>query len=180
MRIWMKCSALCALVAVGVVGCANDDDFDGGGVTEVVEITAEDSSISLGGGGVLRINFLFDENDVLNDGGQVNLIVKLPRQLSYRDDSAEIDKSGSRDRDVDPRVRPCQDGATFLVFQLGESQLEGAQPPGFGGDAQLKFTVDGEKRGQAISIEAAADENAVQFSCTRDFVFDEQEIVSVE
>jgi hypothetical protein len=162
------------------IGCSDDNSFDGGGVTEVVEIAAENSSIPLGEGTVIRINFLFDEFDVFDDGGQVNLVVKLPRQLSYLDESAEIDRSGSRDRDVDPRVRQCPNGDTFLLFELGESQLEGAENPFDGGDAQLKLTVNGEKRGDMISIEAAADESSVPFSCSRDFLFDERGIVSVE
>jgi hypothetical protein len=171
--------SLC-LSALCFAGCADDNEFDGGGVTEVVEIAAENSSIALGESTVIRINFLFDEFDVLDDGGQVNLVVKLPRQLSYLDDSAEIDKPGSRDRDVDPRVRACPNGDSFLVFELGESQLEGAEPPFDGGDAQLKFTVNGEKRGEMVGIEAAADESTVAYSCSREFLFDEQEIVSVE
>jgi hypothetical protein len=31
-----------------------------------------------------------------------------------------------------------------------------------------------------VSIEAAADEGSVPYSCSREFLFDEQEIVSVE
>lgn len=171
---------LLCLGSIGLLGCAEDDDFDGTGVTEVVEIAAEDSSIPLGGGTVIRVNFLFDENEVLDDGGEVMLVVRLPRQLSYRDESAEIDKSGSRDRDVDPTVRQCPNGESYLVFKLGESQLEGAESPFDGGDATLKLTVDGEKRGDMVSIEAAADESTVPYSCSREFLFDEQEIISVE
>jgi hypothetical protein len=180
MRITARYLMSLCVCTLGILGCAEDDDFDGGGITQVVEIVADNSSIPLGEGSVIRVNFLFDEFDVLDDGGQVNLVVKLPRQLSYLDNSAEIDKPGSRDRDVDPRVRKCPNGDSYLLFDLGESQLEGAESPYDGGDAQLKFTVDGERRGEMISIQAAADESAVPYSCSREFLFDEQEIVSVE
>jgi hypothetical protein len=168
------------LTMLGVLGCAEDNDFDNVGFTEVVEIAVDNSTIQLGDGEVVRVNFAFDEDDVLDDGGEVNLVVKLPRQLAYRDESAEIDKPGSRDRDVDPRVRTCQNGDSYLIFTLGESQLEDAVSPAEGADAQLKLTVDAEKRGQMISIEAAADESTVPYSCSGVFVFDEREIVSVE
>lgn len=168
-----------SLVVLGMIGCAEDNSSYQGGITEVLEIDSEDSTIPLGGGSVVRVNFAYDQNEVLSDDGEVSLVLKFPRQLSYRADSAEIDEPGSRDRDVDPRVRRCSNGDTYLVFTLGESQLEDAAPPGESGDAQLKLTLDGERRGEMISIQGAADDDFVPFSCNTEFDFDEQEIVSV-
>jgi hypothetical protein len=160
-------------------GCAEDDSRFEGGVSEVVEIDSEDSVVPLGGGSVVRVNFLFDQNDVFSGDGSVSLVLKFPRQLSYRDNSAEIDQGGSRDRDVDPLVRRCVNGDTYLVFTLGESQLEGANPPFDGGDAQLKLTLDGEREGTMIPIQGAADDDFVPFGCGKEFDFDEQELVDV-
>jgi hypothetical protein len=171
-------SCVCVMI-LGASGCGEDNSRYEGGITEVVEIDSEDSTIPLGDGSVVRVNFAFDQNEVFSDDGEVTLVLKFPRQLSYRNNSAEIDKSGSRDRDVDPRVRRCPSGDTYLVFTLGESELEDAAPPVDAGDAQLKLTLDGEQRGEMVSIEGAADENVVPFSCTTDFEFDEQEIVNV-
>jgi len=165
---------------VGIVGCSDDDNFTGGGVTEVVEITADDSSIPVGGGTVVRFNFSFDQNDVFFDDGEVNLVVKLPAELSYRDNSAEIDRPGSRDKDTDPRVRRCLDGESFLSFTFDESDLDDADVPFDGGDASLKLTVDGERRGGLVAIEAAADDGVVPFGCSQSFIPEEQEIISVE
>jgi len=171
-------SAVCFLV-FGCTGCGEGTSEYIGGITEVVEIDSDDTTIPLGDGSVVRVNFSFDQNEVFSEDGSISLVLKFPRQLSYRQDSAEIDKSGSRDRDVDPRVKRCGNGDTYLVFTLGESELDDAAPPGEFADAQLKLTLDGERQGEFISIQGAADENIVPFSCTSEFDFDEQEIVSV-
>lgn len=166
--------------ALSLVACSDDDEFSGGGVTEVVEIASDDSSIPLGDGAVVRFNFSFDQNDVFFDNGDVNLVVKLPRQLSYRDNSAEIDRVGGRDKDTDPRVRLCPDGESYLSFSFDESDLNDADVPFDGGDATLKLTLNGERRGAFVAIEAAADDGIVPFGCAQNFIPDEQEIVSVE
>lgn len=169
---------LIGAVGLWLCGCASDSGNYGGGITEVLEISSDDATIPLGDGGVVRFNFAFDENEVFDDNKEVMLVVKLPRQLQYRANSAEIDKVGSRDRDVDPRVRTCANGDSYLIFTLGESQLKNANPPA-DGDAQLKMTLDGEKAGRLVSMEAAADDNFVPYGCNDTFDFDEQEVVNV-
>ena len=56
--------------------------------------------------------------------------------------------------------------------------MKNANPPA-DGDAQLKMTLDGEKAGRLVSIEAAADDNFVPYGCNDTFDFDEQEVVNV-
>jgi hypothetical protein len=169
-------------MAGSLIGCAKDDDFISDAPTRVVEIAADDSSISLGGGTVVGITFSFDQYEVFRKDGVVNLVIKLPRQLSYRADSAEIDGPGSNDQGVAPRFRRCSDGSIFLSFQLDESDLDNANVPidTISGGAQLRLTVNGRSIGQFISVEAAADNGEVLFACNEDFNFDEQEILSVE
>lgn len=171
---------LCA--AISLAGCAEDDDYIADGATEVIEITAEDSTVPVGGGAVIGVTFSFDQYDIFRDDGVVNLVVRLPRQLGYRNNSAEIDGPGSRDKDVDPRARRCSDGSTYLSFNLDEGDLDDANVPVdvAGGGAQLRMTVNGVLPGKFVTIEAAADNGDVLFSCGEDFDFDEQEIVSVE
>lgn len=175
----MSVVSLCVCFA-GMLGCAGDNDLYEGGVTKVLEIDAEDSSVGVGGGVVVKVNFSYDQNEVFGDDGEVNLVIKLPPQLSYLNNSAEIDEPGSRDKDTDPKVRRCSTGDTYLSFVLDESDLENAQVPVDGGDAILKLTVVGESRGKAVAIEAAADDGTVLFGCTQEFDPDEQEIISVE
>jgi hypothetical protein len=173
-------TGVCCLLFLA--GCAEDDDYIADGATEVIEITADDSSVPLGGGTVVGITFSFDQYDVFRDDGSVNLVVRLPRQLGYRANSAEIDGPGSRDKDVDPRVRRCGDGSVFLSFDLDEGDLDEANVPVdvAGGGAQLRLTVNGVQPGRFVAIEAAADNGDILFSCADDFNYDEQEIVSVE
>lgn len=172
---------VCVLMAlVGVVGCAEDDEYFGDGTTEVVEIASEDSTIPEGGATILKFNFLYDQNSVFKDDGEVTLVVKLPRQLTYRDNSGEIDGPGSRDKDEDPIVKRCSSGESFLVFTFDENDLDDAQPPSDGADAQLKMTVDAVASGQFVPVEARADEDTVLYSCAQVFNYDEQDVLTVE
>ncbi len=168
------------VVASGVVGCAEDDDLYGEGTTEVVEISAEDSTIPEGGATILKVNFSYDQNAVFYDDGEVTLVIKLPRQLTYRDNSAEIDGPGSRDKDEDPIIKRCSNGESFLAFTFNENDLDDAQPPTDGADAQLKLTVDAVVSGQYVPVEARADEDTVLYSCAQIFNYDEQDILTVE
>lgn len=174
-------STVCAFGCItSFLGCTGDNDLYQGGVTKVMEIQAEDSAVRVGDGSVVQFNFSYDQNEVFTDNAVVTLVVKLPRQLSYLDNSAEIDKPGSRDRDTDPSVKKCSTGETYLSFALDESDLRDAQVPFDGGDAILKLTVTGESRSAAVTIEAAADDGIVTFGCTKDFNPDEQEVIRVE
>lgn len=169
------------IVAIsGVLGCAEDNEYFGDGTTEVVEIASEDSTIPDGGATILKFNFSYDQNSVFRDDGEVNLVVRLPRQLSYRDNSAEIDGPGSRDKDEDPVVKRCANGESFLSFTFNDNDLDEAQPPSDGADAQLKLTVDAIASGQYVPVEARADEDTVLYSCAQVFNYDEQNILTVE
>jgi hypothetical protein len=168
------------VVASGVVGCAEDDENYGEGTTEVVEISAQDSTIPAGGATILKVNFSYDQNAVFYDDEEVTLVIKLPRQLAYRDNSAEIDGPGSRDKDEDPVIKKCTNGESFLAFTFNENDLDDAQPPSDGADAQLKLTVDAVSTGQYVPVEARADEDTVLYSCAQIFNYDEQDILTVE
>ena len=173
------------LVSLGVVcgltlGCGSNQDLSGSGATEVREIQSNDSTISVGGGSVIKFNFSFDQTEIFAHDGKVYLVVKLPPQLSYRDNSAELDRPGSHDREEDPSIKKCAEGETFLSWIFDESDLRDSSAPVEGGDAQLKLTVDGESVGDAITIAATADDGRVLYDCSREFKSDEEEVVSVE
>ncbi len=173
-------SAALLFVLSGAIGCSQDNEYFGDGTTEVVEISSEDSTIPDGGATILKFNFSYDQNSVFNDNGEINLVVRLPRQLTYRDNSAEIDGPGSRDKDEDPVVRRCANGQSYLAFTFNKNDLDEAQPPSDGADAQLKMTVDAVAPGQYVPVEARADEDTVLYSCAQVFNYDEQNILTVE
>jgi hypothetical protein len=162
--------------------CSNSDNQSNswGGSTRVTEIYADDAIVPIGDGTVFRFNFTFNEEDVFNDQGSVNLVVKVPPQLAYRTGSAEIDGDSSReDESVEPYVLKCSKDGTYLSFTLIRYDLDNAQAPGDDADAQLKLTLDGKEYQNNVVVEAAADNGAVAFGCKTTFIPDEQEVVSV-
>ncbi len=169
-----------ALLA-SMVGCGDSDSiFGSGGSTEVDEIEADDGVIALGEGTVVTFNFSFDDDDVLNDDGNVRLVVKLPRGLRYRADSSEIDEPGSSDKKVGAQILECSSsGDSYLLFDMDRFDLRGANAPNSDSDAQLKLTVDGTRRGSTLVIEARADKDRIAYGCEVNFLPDEQEVVSV-
>lgn len=173
---------LCSVIATALPACSNSDDDTNswGGTTRVTEIYADDSIVPIGNGSVFRFNFTFNEEDVFNDQGSVNLVVKVPPQLSYRTGSAEIDGATSRDdNSVEPYVLSCSKDGTYLSFTFIRYDLDDAEAPGDDADAQLKLTLDGETYANNVVVEASADGGAVAFGCRTTFIPEEQEVVSV-
>ena len=168
------------LASFSLVGCGDNNPLSASNRTEVSEINASDSSIQKGSGAVVKVNFIFDSDQVFLNKEDVNLVIRLDPGLAYREESCELSGFGSRDRDVDPDVVQCPDGASFLVFDLGRSQLDDAEVFGAPSSAQMKFTVDGVSETDVASIEARADEGEIPFECADDFRSDEQEFVRVE
>ena len=168
-----------ASISIFGSGCANTTDYSGSGVTQVVEIDSNDSTIELGDGSVFKIDFVFDQNEVFLDDGEVTIVVKFPRELAYRSSSAEINEPGSRDKGVDPTILRCSNGDTYLTFILDDNDLNQAYMPSDGSDAQLKMTLDGRRAENVVIVEAKADDGTVLFGCDQEFDPDEQEVVTV-
>ncbi len=168
-----------SIASISGSGCANTTDYSGSGVTQVVEIDSNDSTIELGDGSVFKIDFVFDQNEVFLDDGKVTVVVKFPRELAYRSSSAEINEPGSRDKGVDPTILRCSNGDTYLTFILDDNDLNQAYMPSDGSDAQLKMTLDGRRAGNVVIVEAKADDGTVLFGCDQEFDPDEQEVVTV-
>jgi hypothetical protein len=126
------------------------------------------------------VNFSFDNDDVLDDKGNVRLVVKLPNGLKYRANSSEIDEVGSSDKEVGAQLLECSSsGESYLLFDMDRFDLRSANAPNSDSDAQLKLTVDGTRRGSTLVIEARADKDRVAYGCDVSFVPDEQEVLSV-
>ncbi len=184
MRNFIKFAAsfVLGLGAVALLGCTTDEDDnnDSNSSTQITEIDADDSTILLGEGTVVRFNFLFDEEDVFDDDGRVELVVKLPNELVYRSGSAEIDGFSTQDDEgVTPEILRCNGGISYLVFDLDRYDLDEASPPSDDADAQLTMTIDGRLTGDNLSIEARADEESVSYGCDESFYPDEVQEVSV-
>jgi hypothetical protein len=181
LRMWsLALRLVIGVLSASILGCGSNQNLSGSGATEVIEIQSNDSTIPLGGGSVIKFNFSFDHNEVFTDDGKVYLVVKLPPQLAYRDNSAELDRLGSHDRDEDPSIKTCSSGESFLAWTFDQSDLRDSADPLDGGDAQLKLTVEGTLVGEFVTIEAAADDGMVRYECAREFRSDEEEVIRVE
>jgi hypothetical protein len=169
------------LGAVALLGCADDTDNDNSdATTEIKEIDADDTTIQVGDGTVVRFDFVFDEEDVFENDAQVQLVVKLPNELVFQNSSAKIDGFNSQNDDgVSPQIVRCNGGVSYLVFNLDQYDLDNASPPTSDTDAQLKMTINGRLTGTGLVIEARAEEGDVSYGCDKDFYPDEQQVVAV-
>lgn len=173
---------LCSVLVTVLTACSDSDEDSNswGGSTLVTEIYSDDSIVPIGDGTVFRINFTFNEEDIFNDQGSVNLVVQVPPQLAYRTGSAEIDGQTSREDDgVEPYILNCGNNGSYLSFTLTRYDLDDAAAPGDDADAQLKLTLNGEQYQNNVVVEAAADDSYVPFGCRSTFIPDEQQVVDV-
>jgi len=159
-----------ALVAAG---CADNQG------TKVTDVSTSNSVIELQEPAIFEIDFDYASDDVFNDGDTVSLVVKVPPQLSYLQNSARLNQWGGNDLTATPARRTCSDGTTYLAFVFDDNDLDNAHSSN-NADAELSVTLVGKSRGQEISVEATASTDNVDYGCLEDFVADEQEIVDVE
>ena len=157
----------CLASIVLLFGCSGSDDVEGGG--EVVNIETEDVAIPEGGATVLKFSFAYDVNAVMSHGESIDLVVKLPPELAYREGTAEVQTSDG-DEEVGAQIFHCLNGDTYLLFVLDEYDLDDAIDPAGDADAQLNLTVDAVASGFP-NIEAAAGDN-VAFECGFDFPYE--------
>lgn len=161
------------VLALAVSGCADNQD------TKVTDISTSNSAIELQEPAIFEIGFDYNSDDVFNHGDTVNLVVKVPPQLSYLKNSAQLNQWGGSDFNVTPYSRTCSDGTTYLAFVFDDNDLDNAHSSN-NSDAELSVTLVGKRRGQQIAVEATASIDNVEYGCLEDFVADEQEIVDVE
>lgn len=173
-------SGLCvSLLLFGVGGCTDSTDYNGNSSTEVTDISSGEDSLQVGEKVVFYFDFNFDENSVFSGGGQVNLVVVVPPQLSFMLGSAEINGAGGDDVSVVPYATRCRNGFTFLQFNLDDNDLQNAYSPDSGSESQLTMTLAGRLRSDYVVVEAAANEGYIDFGCDQDFVADTTEAVMV-
>ena len=175
-------ASLCSIFFIAItflmgVGCGGDA-FDGDDDVGVIRVRADDEVVRVGDETVIRIRFEFSSDDVFNDDDDVFLVVRLPREVTFRNDSSEI-QSFFGDEDVDAIVTRCDDtGETFLSYRLDDNDLDRAEDPSGDADAELAFTVDAVMTGDDEVISAAANDNPIAFDCGS-FIPDASELLTV-
>lgn len=162
-----------ALIVLSSSGCADDNN------TEVTDIYTANSTMEVEEPAIFQIDFDYNSDNVFNDGDTVNLVVKVPAQLSYLRNSAKLNQWGSNDLSATPYVRKCLDGTTYLAFVFDDNDLDNGQSSN-NSDAELSLTLVGQRPGTEIAVEATAALNSVPYGCREDFVADEQEIVEIQ
>lgn len=161
------------VVPLAMIACAEDQN------TEVTEVYTANSTIELLEPAIFEINFDYNYNDVFDDGDTVSLVVKVPPQLEYLKNSAELNEWGSNDQYVNPFARKCADGTTYLAFVFDDNDLDNAYSPD-NADAQLSITLVGVRRGQEVTVEATASSDNVPYGCREDFTADDSETIEVQ
>ena len=169
-----------SLLALATISCGGGDDFPFfDNDTEVKDISVDDRSLNIGQGTVVRTKFSFDENDVFSDDDNVSVVIRLPEQLKFRLNTAEIQESGE-DEEVGAQVFNCPTGEQYLLFDLDENDLSGAEDPSGDADAELTLTVDAFSLSlSGVVIEATASSNGPDFACGEAFESEESEVVVI-
>lgn len=153
-----------AFAVFSFYSCSSDDDSVVS--ARVVDFEARDTTIAVGEGSVLQLDFTFDAEAVFDDGQNVVVTISLPPELGLREGTAEIEER-TGDDPIGARVTTCQDGSSFLVFDMDDNDLDQASNPSGDADARLKLTVDALSSGVAL-IEARAGASASNF-CNQTF-----------
>lgn len=169
---WLTLIAL-TFLSLGCTTGGDDDFFD----AEVLDLDLQDDVLTKGDGTVLSTYFTFDTHGVFEEGEHVVLVVKLPPGLSYRDDTAEIDNDGGDDK-VGAQITKCANGDTYLTFDMDDHDLDNLQDPPGDASAKITLTVDGNATGARL-IEARARRDTVFFSCSQEFLEDQQIYLTV-
>jgi len=170
------------LIVSSLIGCSNDDDNNNDSFTlaGVQEVVFETPSIEVGQETVLAVSFSFNEQDIFTGEDSVFVAVKLPKELSYHNGSAEIDGAFNDDNKVIPQILRCNDGQNILVFDLDSNDLENAAPPNLISDALLTLTVKGILPAQATAVDARADDSEGSVFCNSTFIPQEVAFISIQ
>jgi hypothetical protein len=164
------------LISSSLLGCGSDsNDLIGSGSARVEDILFSKQTIKVEEGLVIATDFSYSSLNVIGNNDNVAVIIKLPPELKFSENTAEID--GSTDKKVGAQVLLCDSGSTYLTFDLDRFDFEQATAPA-GADARLTFTATGAKTGDAI-IEARARIKSNKVNCDTIFLPDDSEVISV-
>lgn len=164
----------CALILISSSFSACGGDSDDDVVARVVDMFLDDRSISVGEETVLRIQFRFSEDRVFDDRDGIYLVIQVPAELSFREDSAEI-QNDFNDEDVSPLITDCGEGQEkYLRFRFDDEDLRNAGDPSGSADAELALTLDAAQAAELVVISAVAADSEIPFGCEQAFLSDRE------
>ncbi|MCB0346412.1 MAG: hypothetical protein KDD66_14935 [Bdellovibrionales bacterium] len=170
----MKLSLQLFAAIIGLVvctaGCSSDDnDFVN---ADVVRINLSDSTIAVGEGSVVAVEFSFSSNAVFSNEKTLYLVIRLDSSLMLREGTSEIDGfTSSADKSVGAQITECpESGETILLYALDRFDLDEADNPSGDADARLNFTIDGIAADSEAIISARADDENLMQSCETSLV----------
>lgn len=167
-----RLSIMLLLCSFGCASGSEDDDTP----AEVVNISAQNSELSLGDTSKVYVDFTFARHEVFADDSKVGISIRLPAMVRYVEDSAEIDGSFGNE-DVNPSLYSCGDGGSLLVAKVDEDELDDADNPSGEGDARFQFVIRGVSLGAGI-IEGHARYDAAPSFCDQSIA--EQQSATIE
>jgi hypothetical protein len=177
MKTFLRLFLLLALIVCSV-SCGKNSVFGNGRNSNVVEIGSDDGVIRVGESTVIRVDFEYSFNEVFDDGENVIVLVRLGAELRLREGTSEI-QGNFGDESVGAQVTNCDTGEQYLLFDLDDNDLSGAEDPFGEGDAELSFTVDAVVENPNAVIDALATNNSVFFECGGTFRGEEVTVVTV-
>ena len=142
-----------------------------GRAAAVKTIFTDDPSVVVSDTIDLTVDFTFSTDTVVHDNHNVILFVRVPRGLQFDVGTARIDEIGGTDS-VAPTSELCQNGDTYLRFDLGQNVLANAAEQSGGVNGRLIMELAGNESVGTVSIEALAgyDFEGVTASCAQGLV----------
>ncbi len=171
----LSSTIITAILLASCSGSDSNSSFSAG----VTDVRVENSSINVGEFTVAAIDFTYSADGVFNDKRNVQLVVRLPSELSYAEGTAELDQAVGEDDKIGAQVTRCADGDTYLLFDMDRFDLDGAANPDGDSDARLTLTVQGVKAAPVVYLEAAARDEYTPFGCGQPFLVDEDAAISI-
>ena len=123
--------------------------------------------------------FSFSSDDVFNDNNIVSVVLQIPKELSFRLGTGEIQSRIGKDNEVGAVITNCPNGEQYLLFELDDNDLSGASNPSGDADAELTVTVDSNNTSQAAVIQAFASRDSAFFACDQPFEGEDSEVIRI-
>lgn len=175
----MKKIAALTLIVVSSLTLISCGDNDGNGNSRVVNAELNQNTIKVGESSVFRMGLEYSgTRKPFKNPPDISLIVLVPPGLSYRNGTAEIQRS-VKDIRVNPVVTNCETGEQYLDFRLDGDDLVQGSKPSKNADVEVSLTIDGIQPVGIVNLQAKADRNLPLFSCGSKFSSDVEESIQV-
>ncbi len=168
--------SIAALLTLSLASCG---DSDGDSNSRVVNAELSDNVIQVGESSVFRMGLEYSgRSGLFNNPDDISLVVLVPAGLSYKNGTAEIQRS-IEDKGVDPVVTNCATGEQYLDFRLdGDDLVQGSDPSG-SADVEVSLTIEATSPVGIAILQATADRNQPLFSCGSLFAGDVEESIQI-